>query len=211
MLLVVESCIGISNNDGTSEEVSILGHVISREDIGVDPSGVEVVLKWEIPRLAIEIHVRNYLNHDLELAIAVLALKIWRHYLYGSKFESTPSADDASDNDVLFKHLVRTLFCFIVGVSALGAFHAPPPTFSIVVLWSFSGKRGAKKDKAKGHVYSNCTNRLLETVSFLLKVVDEARNGNEDANEADKLDEGGGDLESDREGDASFAKLMLLS
>ena len=25
--------------------------------------------------------------HDLELAVVVFALKLWRHYLYGSKFE----------------------------------------------------------------------------------------------------------------------------
>jgi len=25
---------------------------------------------------------RNYFNHDLELAVVVFALKIWRHYLY---------------------------------------------------------------------------------------------------------------------------------
>ena len=30
---------------------------------------------------------KNYHVHDLELAAVVLALKIWRHYLYGSKCE----------------------------------------------------------------------------------------------------------------------------
>lgn len=29
----------------------------------------------------------NYSMHDLELATVVFALKIWRHYLYGEKFE----------------------------------------------------------------------------------------------------------------------------
>ncbi len=29
----------------------------------------------------------NYPTHDLELAAIVYALKIWRHYLYGAKFE----------------------------------------------------------------------------------------------------------------------------
>ncbi|KAL0433350.1 UNVERIFIED_CONTAM: hypothetical protein Slati_2669300 [Sesamum latifolium] len=29
----------------------------------------------------------NYPTHDLELAIVVFALKIWRHYLYGEKCE----------------------------------------------------------------------------------------------------------------------------
>ncbi|RZB86561.1 Transposon Ty3-G Gag-Pol polyprotein [Glycine soja] len=32
-------------------------------------------------------HERNYPTHDLELAAVVFALKIWRHYLFGSKFE----------------------------------------------------------------------------------------------------------------------------
>ena len=31
-------------------------------------------------------HEVNYPVHDLELAIVVFALKIWRHYLYGEKF-----------------------------------------------------------------------------------------------------------------------------
>ncbi|XP_073152036.1 uncharacterized protein [Henckelia pumila] len=30
---------------------------------------------------------QNYLTHDLELAVVVFALKIWRHYLYGAKCE----------------------------------------------------------------------------------------------------------------------------
>ena len=32
-------------------------------------------------------HEENYPTHDLELAAVVFALKIWRHYLYGVKFE----------------------------------------------------------------------------------------------------------------------------
>ncbi|XP_059650519.1 uncharacterized protein LOC132296326 [Cornus florida] len=32
-------------------------------------------------------HEHNYPTHDLELAIVVLALKVWRHYLYGEEFE----------------------------------------------------------------------------------------------------------------------------
>jgi len=33
------------------------------------------------------VHEKNYLTHDLELTTVVYVLKIWRHYLYGSKFE----------------------------------------------------------------------------------------------------------------------------
>ncbi|XP_052299719.1 uncharacterized protein LOC127903097 [Citrus sinensis] len=32
-------------------------------------------------------HEQNYLTHDLELAVIVFALKIWRHYLYGETLE----------------------------------------------------------------------------------------------------------------------------
>ena len=30
-------------------------------------------------------HEKRYPTHDLELAAVVFALKMWRHYLYGSK------------------------------------------------------------------------------------------------------------------------------
>jgi hypothetical protein len=32
-------------------------------------------------------HERNYATHDLELAAIVHALRMWRHYLMGKKFE----------------------------------------------------------------------------------------------------------------------------
>jgi hypothetical protein len=32
-------------------------------------------------------HESNYTIHDLELAVVVFPLKIWRHYLYGEKCE----------------------------------------------------------------------------------------------------------------------------
>jgi ribonuclease HI len=35
----------------------------------------------------LKVHECNYLNHDLELAAVVFALKIWRHYLYGEHCE----------------------------------------------------------------------------------------------------------------------------
>ncbi|GJU12733.1 putative reverse transcriptase domain-containing protein [Tanacetum coccineum] len=33
----------------------------------------------------IKIHAKNYTTHDLELGVVVFALKMWRHYLYGTK------------------------------------------------------------------------------------------------------------------------------
>jgi hypothetical protein len=35
----------------------------------------------------LKVHEKNYPTHDLDLAAFVYVLKIWRHYLYGSKFE----------------------------------------------------------------------------------------------------------------------------
>jgi hypothetical protein len=35
----------------------------------------------------LKVHEKNYPTHDLELAAVVFALKTWRHYLYGSRFE----------------------------------------------------------------------------------------------------------------------------
>src|SRR4051812_29344807 len=32
-------------------------------------------------------HEENYPTHDLELAVVVFTLKVWRHYLYGVHFE----------------------------------------------------------------------------------------------------------------------------
>ncbi|GJW38265.1 putative reverse transcriptase domain-containing protein [Tanacetum coccineum] len=33
----------------------------------------------------LKIHEKNYTTHDLELEVVVFALKMWRHYLYGTK------------------------------------------------------------------------------------------------------------------------------
>ncbi|GJT64013.1 putative reverse transcriptase domain-containing protein [Tanacetum coccineum] len=33
----------------------------------------------------LKIHKKNYTTHDLELGVVVIALKMWRHYLYGTK------------------------------------------------------------------------------------------------------------------------------
>ncbi|GKB88874.1 putative reverse transcriptase domain-containing protein [Tanacetum coccineum] len=33
----------------------------------------------------LKIHEKNYTTHDLELGVVVFALKMWRHYLYGTR------------------------------------------------------------------------------------------------------------------------------
>lgn len=43
------------------------------------------VIFYESPK--IKEHENNYTTHDLELATIVHALKMWRHYFLGRKFE----------------------------------------------------------------------------------------------------------------------------
>ncbi|GJW83737.1 putative reverse transcriptase domain-containing protein [Tanacetum coccineum] len=76
------------------QEVHFLGHVVNQNGIHVDPSKIEAglgcvlmhrnkVIAYESRQL--KIHEKNYTTHDLELGAVVFALKIWRHYLYGTK------------------------------------------------------------------------------------------------------------------------------
>ncbi|GKF80229.1 putative reverse transcriptase domain-containing protein, partial [Tanacetum coccineum] len=48
-----------------------------------------VLMQWEkvisYASRQLKIHEKNYTTHDLELGAVVFALKIWRHYLYGTK------------------------------------------------------------------------------------------------------------------------------
>ncbi|GKE28182.1 putative reverse transcriptase domain-containing protein, partial [Tanacetum coccineum] len=96
-------------------KVQFLGHVIDSEGIHVDPAKIESIKDWASPKSPTEIrqflglagapilalpegskviayasrqlkiHEKNYTTHDLELGAVVFALKIWRHYLYGTK------------------------------------------------------------------------------------------------------------------------------
>ncbi|GJX26978.1 putative reverse transcriptase domain-containing protein [Tanacetum coccineum] len=89
-------------------EVQFLRHVINGNGIHVDPSKIEAVKNWKALRTLTEelafqtlkdklcnAHVLalpdgpedfvNYTTHDLELGAVMFALKIWRHYLYGTK------------------------------------------------------------------------------------------------------------------------------
>ncbi|GJZ92648.1 putative reverse transcriptase domain-containing protein [Tanacetum coccineum] len=90
-------------------KVQSLGHVIDSKGIHVDPAKIESIKHWASPKTPMEIrqflgailmqnekviayasrqlkiHEKNYTTHDLELGAVVLALKIWRHYLYRTK------------------------------------------------------------------------------------------------------------------------------
>ncbi|GJR17335.1 putative reverse transcriptase domain-containing protein [Tanacetum coccineum] len=55
----------------------------SHEGLGVVLMQREKVIAYASRQL--KIHEKNYMTHDLELGSVVFALKIWRHYLYGTK------------------------------------------------------------------------------------------------------------------------------
>ncbi|GJZ01750.1 putative reverse transcriptase domain-containing protein [Tanacetum coccineum] len=85
------------------QEVHFLGHVVNQNGIGqpewyprgsnycdASNQGLGCVLMQRNKVIAyasrqLKIHEKNYTTHDLELGAVVFALKIWRHYLYGTK------------------------------------------------------------------------------------------------------------------------------
>ncbi|GJY81500.1 putative reverse transcriptase domain-containing protein [Tanacetum coccineum] len=90
-------------------KVQFLGHVIDSEAIHIDPAKSESIKEWESPKTPTEIrqflgavlmhmekviayasrqlkiYEKNYTTHHLELGAVVFALKMWRHYIYGTK------------------------------------------------------------------------------------------------------------------------------
>nr|GFC65662.1 putative reverse transcriptase domain-containing protein [Tanacetum cinerariifolium] len=57
-------------------------------DASIKGLGAELMQRDKVISYAsrqLKIHEKNYTTHDLELGAVVFALKIWRHYLYGTK------------------------------------------------------------------------------------------------------------------------------
>ncbi|XP_017416766.2 uncharacterized protein LOC108327584 [Vigna angularis] len=78
----------------TSAPVLVIPDTAKPFEVYCDAShqGLGCVLMQEKKAVAyasrqLKIHEKNYPTHDLELAAVVFALKIWRHYLYGSTFQ----------------------------------------------------------------------------------------------------------------------------
>ncbi|GJS09441.1 putative reverse transcriptase domain-containing protein, partial [Tanacetum coccineum] len=55
----------------------------SNQGLGCVLMQIDTVIAYALRQL--KIHEKNYMTHDLELGAVVFALKIWRHYLYGTK------------------------------------------------------------------------------------------------------------------------------
>ncbi|GKA47788.1 putative reverse transcriptase domain-containing protein [Tanacetum coccineum] len=56
---------------------------VSHKGLGVVLMQKERVIAYA--SLQLKIHDKNYMTHDLELRAVVFALKMWRHYMYGTK------------------------------------------------------------------------------------------------------------------------------
>nr|GEV13335.1 putative reverse transcriptase domain-containing protein [Tanacetum cinerariifolium] len=68
-------------------KVQFLGHVIDNK--GIHGLGVVLMQNKKVIAYASrqpKIHEKNNTTHDLELGAVVFALKMWRHYLYGTRF-----------------------------------------------------------------------------------------------------------------------------
>ncbi|GJR94778.1 putative reverse transcriptase domain-containing protein [Tanacetum coccineum] len=65
-----------------SENFVVYCHA-SRKGLGVVLMQREKVITYASRQL--KIHKKNYTTHDLQLGAVVFALKMWRHYLYGTK------------------------------------------------------------------------------------------------------------------------------
>nr|GEY26453.1 putative reverse transcriptase domain-containing protein [Tanacetum cinerariifolium] len=57
----------------------------------------EKVIAYVLRQL--KVHEKNYTTHDLELGAVVFTLKIWRHYLYGTKWKANVVADALSKKE----------------------------------------------------------------------------------------------------------------
>nr|GEX20902.1 retrotransposon protein, putative, Ty3-gypsy subclass [Tanacetum cinerariifolium] len=87
------------------ESIQFLGHMIIIKGVYVDPAKIEAIRNWATLTTPTKVravlmqpekvigyaswqlrtHEENYTTHDLELGAVLFALRLWRHYLYGTK------------------------------------------------------------------------------------------------------------------------------
>jgi len=93
------------------EEIKFLGHVISKEDISVDPTKVEAVLQWEPPKSVTEIRsflgLVGYYRRFIE-GFSKIAMPLTQLTKKGQKFEWTENCENS------FQELKRRLTTSLV-------------------------------------------------------------------------------------------------
>nr|GEX63637.1 retrotransposon protein, putative, Ty3-gypsy subclass [Tanacetum cinerariifolium] len=80
------------------ESIQFLGHAIDSNGVHIDPMKIEAIRNWVAPTTLttrekviayasrqLRTHEENYTTRDQELRVVVFALRLWRHYLYGTK------------------------------------------------------------------------------------------------------------------------------
>ncbi|GJS40524.1 retrotransposon protein, putative, ty3-gypsy subclass [Tanacetum coccineum] len=97
-------------------KVQFLSHVIDSQGLGAVLMQREKVIAYASRQL--KIHEKNYTTHDLELGAVVFALKIWRHYLYGTK--CTVFTDHKSLQHILNQKELNMRYCD-ASIKGLGA------------------------------------------------------------------------------------------
>lgn len=105
------------------------------------------------------------------------------------KFLSVACANHEKPEGTLYrgilKQLLYALLCFAFGFSPLGSVRVPAlaaPVANEVILEKKDKGKG-KKQNFQGHEYADCTKRLLETVSGVLRSIEEVKKGNMSINE----------------------------
>ncbi|CAK9156354.1 unnamed protein product [Ilex paraguariensis] len=84
---------------------------------------------------------------------------------------------------VIAKPILYTFFCIVVGLCPIGGLKVPAFAATLVASETIQRPKGKEKEEGviqNGHEYSDCTRRLLETVSGLLRTVGEVRSNNGD-------------------------------
>ncbi|GJU33073.1 putative reverse transcriptase domain-containing protein [Tanacetum coccineum] len=78
------------------DSIQILSYVIDRSGVHVDTAKIEAIKSYRAMLMQrekviayasrqLKVHEENYTTHDLELGTVVFTLRLWRHYLYGTK------------------------------------------------------------------------------------------------------------------------------
>ncbi|KAF7817806.1 putative inactive ATP-dependent zinc metalloprotease FTSHI 5, chloroplastic [Senna tora] len=85
----------------------------------------------------------------------------------------------------ILRQLLYTVFCFAIGFSPLVAVRVPAIAAPVAneVMLEKEEKGKDKNQNLNGHEYSDCTKRLLGTVSGVLRSIEEVRKGNGNINE----------------------------
>lgn len=86
--------------------------------------------------------------------------------------------NDGNMLNCIAKPIVYTLFCIAVGFVPFRTVKAPAIAAQVVGERVLDEKTNGEEDESRGHEYSDCTRRLLEAVSGVLRSIEEARKGN---------------------------------